>query len=157
MTTTTSDATRRRLDRLSWLLDSAIKVPGLNFRIGLDGLLGLVPVAGDTLTALLSSYIIAEAVRLRVPKRVLLRMGLNTGLDMLLGFIPLVGDIFDFAFKANRKNVQLLSDYVDRPARVRRRSSWQLIGLALLIVAALALVLWLAVALIGLLGSALFG
>ena len=151
----TADARRaadisRRLRRLAWLLDSAIRLPG-GFRIGFDGLIGLVPGVGDLLAALLSSYIVIEAARLKAPSSVLMRMVGNIALELGIGLVPVVGDLFDFVFKANLRNVQLLETYLDQPQATRRRSRWQvgavLLALAALIVAALALVfglLWLA-------------
>lgn len=98
----------RRLDRLASALDSSIPVPFLRTRIGLDGLIGLVPGIGDAATGLLSLYLVAEARRLGVPMTTILRMLGNVGVDALVGAIPLVGDLFDFAYKANRRNVELL-------------------------------------------------
>ncbi len=97
-----------RLDRLANALDSSIPVPFLRTRIGLDGLIGLVPGVGDAATGLLSLYLVAEARRLGVPMTTILRMLGNVGVDTVVGAIPLVGDLFDFAYKANRRNVELL-------------------------------------------------
>jgi hypothetical protein len=95
--------------RLSVLLDSAIKIPGTDLRIGLDPILGaLLPELGDALTAVLSLTLLAVAYRERVPKLVLGRMLINVALDALLGAIPLLGDVFDFAFKANEQNLALI-------------------------------------------------
>lgn len=157
MTKRTSTAAKQRLEKLAWVLDSAIPVPGLKMRVGLDGLLGLVPVAGDTLTTLLSAYIIAEGVRVRAPTSVLLRMGVNSAIDLLIGLIPFFGDIFDFAWKSNRKNVLLLADYLDQPVAVRRGSRWRLVLIAALLVAALFGLLWLVAWLLGAVWTALFG
>ena len=94
------------LERLVSLLDDRFSVGG--FRFGLDGLLGLVPGVGDTVGALASAYVILAARRLGAPRSVLLRMGGNLALDYLVGAIPLLGDLFDFGFKANRRNLDLL-------------------------------------------------
>ena len=95
------------LARLARLLDSSIRLPG-GYRIGIDGLLGLAPGVGDALGAALSLYIIARAHQLGAPGRVLARMLLNVGADALIGTVPLLGDWFDFAFKANQRNLSLL-------------------------------------------------
>ncbi|PSJ47403.1 DUF4112 domain-containing protein [Zobellella endophytica] len=113
-----ADATRARLSRLAWLLDSSIRLPG-GFRIGLDGLIGLVPGVGDLVAAGLSAYIIAEAARMKLPAGVLARMGLNVLLELLVGAIPLFGDLFDFAFKANQRNVRLMDAHFDKMDRTR--------------------------------------
>lgn len=97
-----------RLERLAHLLDTRFTLPGTGLRFGLDGLIGLIPGVGDAATGLISAYIIGEASQMGARKRTILRMMWNTGLDMVLGAVPFVGDIFDFAFKANKKNVDLL-------------------------------------------------
>lgn len=96
-----------RLRRLSYYLDSAIAIPGTNRRIGLDPLLGLLPVAGDLSAAAVSAYIVAEAAALGAPRETVARMVLNLVVDAVFGSIPLVGDVFDAAWKANRRNVRL--------------------------------------------------
>lgn len=98
----------RELDILASIFDDRFKVPGTDFRFGLDGVLGLLPGVGDTVTAGISGYLIVKARQLGVRKRVTVKMLGNVFVDWLLGLIPLVGDIFDFAHKANRKNIDLL-------------------------------------------------
>jgi Domain of unknown function (DUF4112) len=112
-----------RLRQLAHLLDDRFRIPGTSYRVGLDGLIGLVPGVGDVVTTLLSLYIVLEARRLGVPLTKLGRMGLNVGVDAVLGAVPLLGDLFDVAWKANRRNVRLLLDHVDadRPARHARQ------------------------------------
>jgi hypothetical protein len=118
----------QHLDWLSRLLDAAFPIPGTRYRIGLDGLLGLVPGIGDTLGTLLSSYIIFAAARLGAPKRVLLRMVGNVALEGLVGLVPILGDLFDIAWKANLRNLALLhahtADLGQNP-----RSQRQVLGL----------------------------
>lgn len=104
----------RRLEVFARLMDSSIPIPGTPYRTGLDGLLGLIPVAGDLISAGLSSYLFAEALTLKVRKRTLVRMGLNTGVDTVFGAIPLIGDVFDIGFKANAKNARLIIADVER-------------------------------------------
>jgi len=109
------DRTRRRLARLAWLLDSSIPVPGTRFSIGLDALIGLVPVVGDLVGVLLSCYILGEAARLGASRGVLARMALNIALEGVIGVVPLAGDLFDAAWKANQRNLRLLNEWLDRP------------------------------------------
>ena len=97
-----------RLDRLCWLLDDLFRIPGLRWRVGLDALIGLVPGIGDTLTTAASLYVLAAAVRYRVPRVTVLRMGLNLAIDYALGSLPIVGDVFDVWWKANQRNLALL-------------------------------------------------
>lgn len=96
-----------RLKRLFNLLDSRFRVPGTNWRFGLDGIVGLVPGVGDAAGALISLYIVAEAWRLGVRKRTIARMLGNVALDSLFGAVPLAGDLFDFLWKSNARNLRL--------------------------------------------------
>jgi Domain of unknown function (DUF4112) len=102
----------QRVARLAYWLDDRFRIPGTRRRIGLDGLLGLVPGIGDTATALLAAYIVLEGVRVGVPKNVVARMLANVGIDYVLGLVPLVGDLADFAWKANRRNARMLRDHL---------------------------------------------
>ena len=104
--------------RLSVLLDSAIRIPGTNLRIGLDPILGaLLPELGDALTGALALSLLGVAYQQRVPKLVMARMLINIAFDALLGAIPLIGDVFDFAFKANEKNLALIERHRGDPTR----------------------------------------
>jgi hypothetical protein len=106
------EARLKRIRLLSRVLDEQFRIPGTTYRVGLDGLLGLIPGVGDAAGALLSTYILYEAIRLGTPSTVLLRMIANIGIDAVGGVIPIVGDIFDMAWKTNKKNVALLHAYV---------------------------------------------
>ena len=97
-----------RLRRLAWLLDSSIAIPGTRWSVGIDALIGLVPVLGDAAGVLLSSYILVEAARMGASKGVLARMALNIAVEGLVGAIPILGDLFDAGFKANQRNIRLL-------------------------------------------------
>jgi hypothetical protein len=107
----------RRLESLSILMDSAFTIPGTNVRMGLDGLIGLVPVVGDIVTTAISSYILYEARRLGASKLTLARMAGNVAIDGVIGAIPIVGDMFDVAFRANRRNVRILREHLERTSR----------------------------------------
>jgi hypothetical protein len=112
-----------RLRRLSRLLDSAIEIPGTNLRIGLDPLLGLLPVVGDAPTTAASAYVVAEAAALGAPRATLARMCLYLLVDAVFGSVPLVGDAFDVLWRANDRNVRLLEARLADPrgeARDRR-------------------------------------
>jgi hypothetical protein len=128
-----SDA-RERLNRLAWLLDSSIPIPGTPFSIGADALIGLFPFVGDLAGVLLSSYIVREAAALGASKSVLARMALNVAVEGVVGMIPFAGDLFDAAFKANQRNVRLLNAYLDQPARTRRASRAFIVALAFALV-----------------------
>jgi hypothetical protein len=102
----------QRVARLAYWLDDRFRIPGTRRRIGIDGLLGLIPGIGDTATALMASYIVLEAARLGVPKAMLGRMLANVGIDYAIGLVPLVGDLADLAWKANRRNARMLRDHL---------------------------------------------
>ena len=132
----------KHLDRLGWLMDEVFRVPVLGWRFGLDAVLGLIPGLGDTSTSLVSFYILAAAVRYRVPKVTLLRMGLNIAFDYVIGSLPLVGDVADAWWKSNRMNLELLRKRATvsaDEARSGRASDWLFVGgiIAVLIVLAL--------------------
>ena len=98
------------LETLSTYLDGLFRVPGTGWKFGLDSVIGLIPNVGDTLTSLASFYILIAGVRYGVPKITLLRMAFNIGLDYLVGTIPLLGDAFDFVWKANKQNMDLIRE-----------------------------------------------
>lgn len=129
------------LERLSWLMDDLIKIPGLNWRLGLDALVGLIPAFGDSATTLVSFYIFASSVRYGVPKITLLRMGLNLGIDYVVGAVPLVGDLFDAWWKSNQRNVALLSQRATVSASEARQgkiSDWLFVGFMILLLIGIA-------------------
>lgn len=97
-----------RLERLAYFLDASLDVPFTNFRIGIDSLIGLIPGIGDAASGLISLAIIYRGWRLGVSFPVVVRMLLNLLLDVVVGTIPVAGDLFDMAFKANLRNVDLI-------------------------------------------------
>ena len=123
-------------------MDDLFRVPVLGWRFGLDALIGLIPGLGDTTTSLVSFYILAAAVRYRVPKITLLRMGLNIGIDYLVGSLPFVGDVADAWWKSNQMNLDLLRKRATVPAeeaREGRTSDWLFVGGLILGLVALAI------------------
>jgi hypothetical protein len=103
-----------RIDALATLLDTAFILPGTNVRFGFDALIGLVPGIGDAVTTALSLYIVHEARQLGAPRHVIARMLANVMIDGLVGAVPLVGDAFDVVWRANRRNMRLLQDWLRR-------------------------------------------
>ena len=123
-------------------MDEVFRVPVLGWRFGLDALLGLIPVLGDTSTSLVSFYILAAAVRYRVPKITILRMGLNIAFDYVIGSLPLVGDVVDAWWKSNRMNLDLLRKRATvsaEEARSGRASDWLFVGGIIVVLILLAL------------------
>jgi hypothetical protein len=111
-----------RLDALASLLDTAILIPSTNVRFGLDAVIGLVPGIGDAITTMLSLYIVKEARALGAPRHVILRMLGNVALDGVVGVVPLAGDLFDVMWRANRRNMKLLRDWLERTEVTAQRS-----------------------------------
>jgi hypothetical protein len=101
-----------RIDVLATLLDTAFILPGTNVRFGLDALIGLAPGIGDVITTAISLYIVHEARQLGAPRHLLFRMLINVALDGIIGAVPVVGDAFDVVWRANRRNVRLLRDWL---------------------------------------------
>ncbi|MCI5066104.1 DUF4112 domain-containing protein [bacterium] len=108
------------IQRLTELLDAAFCIPGTKIRIGVDSVIGLVPGVGDSVSAMLSSYLLYRGARLGVRKRTLLRMTMNLVIDATLGIIPIFGDIFDVAYKANIRNLHLIEEDLRRADRESR-------------------------------------
>lgn len=131
--------TRQRLAWIAWLLDSSIPIPGTSFTVGIDAVIGLVPVLGDLIGVLLSTYILGEAARLGAPRSLLMRMSFNVGVEGIVGMIPFLGDAFDAAWKANQKNVRLLDGWLDSPQKARRSSRLFAVLLVLVVASFLAL------------------
>jgi hypothetical protein len=105
---------RRRVEALEALLERAFVVPGLNRPVGLDALVGLVPVAGDAIGALLGLYLVWEARNLGMSKWQLARMAGRVGIDSLLGAVPVAGDLFDFLYRSNSRNLKTIRKHLDR-------------------------------------------
>lgn len=135
------------LERVSRVLDAAVRIPGTGIRVGLDPILGLLPGVGDWAGGLASAYILVRAAKLGAARPTLLRMALNLGVDMLVGAVPVLGDLFDVGWRANQRNLALLRAHLDAPERRRRADRGfvvtLLVGLGVLLLASVALGLWL--------------
>ena len=105
---------RLRIEALERMLEGMIRVPVLGRKVGLDALLGLVPVAGDALAAMLGLYIVWEGRNLGLSRWQLWRMTANVGADTLIGAIPLAGDLFDFLYRSNTRNLKIIKRHLDR-------------------------------------------
>ncbi|MGD1717803.1 DUF4112 domain-containing protein [Dapis sp. BLCC M172] len=133
----------RELRKLSDLLDNAIRVPGTSLGIGLDPVLGLIPGGGDVLGGLISVYIVFSAATMGLPKETLTRMASNIVFDSLAGIVPVFGDLFDVAWKANSKNMDLLESHLEYPQVSKSADRWFIFlvlgGLILFVIAIAAL------------------
>ena len=107
-------AVRRRIEAMEALLERAFVIPGINRPVGLDAMIGLVPVVGDVIAAAMGAWIVWEARNLGMSKFHLARMAGNVGIDAALGAIPIVGDLFDIAFRSNTRNLRIVRRWMDK-------------------------------------------
>ena len=107
-------AIRQRIEVMEHMLENALTVPGTRFRLGLDAILGVIPVVGDLISAAMGAWIVWEARNLGMPKWQLWRMGANVGIDTAIGAIPFVGDAFDLVFRSNSKNLRIIRKHLDK-------------------------------------------
>ena len=105
---------RRRLEAMEGLLERAFTIPGTNYRVGLDAIVGLVPVVGDLIAAAMGSWLIWEGKNLGMSRFHLWRMAGNIGVDTALGLVPVVGDVFDLAFRSNTRNLRIVKRWLDK-------------------------------------------
>jgi hypothetical protein len=142
------DRRLKRIERLGYLLDNAIRIPGTRYRIGFDALIGLLPGFGDLAGAAFSAYIVLEAARYALPNVTLLRMVSNIALEVVVGAVPLLGDLFDASWKANARNLSLLKAHLGSQGTRQRRADRRLMaailfGLLLLLIGLGAALYWL--------------
>ena len=107
-------AVRQRIEALERLLERGFTVPGTSQPVGLDAIVGLIPVVGDMITAAMGAYLIWEASNLGLPKWKLWRMGGNLVFDSAVGAIPVAGDVFDFLFRSNSRNLRIVRRHLDK-------------------------------------------
>jgi len=105
---------RKRIEAMEILLERSLKVPGTNIPIGLDSVIGLVPVIGDIIAAAMGAYIVWEARNLGLPKWKLARMAGNVALDTAVGAVPVVGDALDFIYRSNSRNLKIVKKHLDK-------------------------------------------
>lgn len=138
-------AAERRIGRVTHLLDEIVGIPGTSIRVGLDPVIGLVPVVGDAVAALVGIWVIGEAARFGVPRLVLGRMIVNLVLDLGIGAIPLIGDLYDVTMRSNSRNLALFRRHALDPDASTRGERAFLGGLVLLLVG----LVWLLATLLG--------
>jgi Domain of unknown function (DUF4112) len=107
-------AVRQRVEALEQLLERRLHIPGTKIPVGLDSIIGLVPVLGDVVTAAMGAYMVWEARNLGMSKFQLMRMAANVGIDTALGAIPVAGDAFDLLWRSNSKNLRIIKKHLDK-------------------------------------------
>ena len=108
------DSIRRRIEAMEMLLERSFVIPGINRPVGLDVIVGLIPVVGDVIAAAMGAYIVWEARNLGLPRWKLWRMGGNVAFDTALGAVPVAGDLFDFLFRSNTRNLKIVRRHLDK-------------------------------------------
>ena len=103
-----------QLETLAHLMDNAFEIPGTKIRFGIDSFIGLIPVLGDTISLAISAFIMSYAKQINLPKHKIWQMRFNAFMDWLIGIVPFIGDAFDVAWKANRKNVKIMKDHIEK-------------------------------------------
>jgi hypothetical protein len=144
------------LRKFAFLMDQAFPIPGTNIRVGFDAVLGLIPWIGDIIGGILSTWIIAGALRHRVPMRTILRMVWNVVVDLSFGAVPVAGDVFDFMYEENMMNMRLLEKHRDRtrPPRSGKQIAFVLgVIITFLVLFALLLIAAVVAAVIALIGQ----
>jgi hypothetical protein len=142
-------AAERRIGRVTHVLDELVSVPGTPIKVGLDPVIGVIPIAGDALAALIGLWVILEASRFGVPRVVLGRMVANLVMDLGIGAIPLLGDAYDLFFRSNSRNLELFRRHALDPGASTRGEQGFFIGLVVLAIG----LLWLAATVVGWIGS----
>ncbi len=156
--TRTTELQRPRVDRsralteveaLAWLLDNSIPVPGTGGRrLGIDAIIGLVPIFGDLVSGGLGLFVVWRGSRMGLPRGVVARMLANSAIDFVIGSIPLIGDAFDLWFKANTRNLGIMRRYIEYPD-TSTRNEWLVISaLVGILIAIVAVIGWMIVAVI---------
>lgn len=139
----------QRVDKLANVLDDAIAIPGTRWRMGLDSILGLIPVAGDIAGAGITLYLVGTAAQVGAPKHLIVRMLSNAGIDLAVGVVPVLGDVLDVAWRANRRNANLLRNHL-KAQQIREEivtlksklAGWGVVLIGVLMLSALGWGLW---------------
>ena len=137
----------RNLERISSIMDSSIRLPG-GYRIGWDGIIGLIPGIGDLVGMGVSLYIMTGAMRLGASRMTMLRMLGNVALESFVGAIPVFGDLFDLAFKANSRNMQILNKQLSDPVTTKAQSSVRVLLWSTAAIIVILLISWLVIAIV---------
>ena len=152
----TPNAVSPEIELLAKLMDSVFHIPGIGVRLGFDAILGLIPGLGDSVTSIVSLYLLHAARKQGLPRVAMIRMVVNVLIDVILGSIPFVGDLFDVFWKANEKNVAIMRRHAAANPAIERKATWSdwlfLLGAALVLIAfvvgsayiAISLVVWIA-------------
>tara|TARA_B100001029_G_C14841701_1_gene328718 strand:+ start:56 stop:505 length:450 start_codon:yes stop_codon:yes gene_type:complete len=131
-----------RLKLLSKRLDNNFIIPGTKYKIGLDPIIGAIPVIGDLIGALLSTYIMYSGIKMGVSRSIVAQMATNIALDFAIGWIPIIGDIFDIIWKANQRNVKLIEESIVVEEKESATANYMIIaGLVIILIVTIFVIL----------------
>lgn len=150
-------AVETRIRRVTDVLDELVPIPGTRHRFGVDPIIGLIPVVGDVVGALVGLWVIGEATRFGVPRIVVARMSVNLLVDLAIGIIPFIGDLFDFVSRSNSKNLTLFRTHALDPGASTAGHQAFFVGVVIVVIGAIWLVTTIVVRFFEALGAALFG
>ena len=146
-------AVEARIGRVTRVLDDLVPVPGTSQRVGVDPLIGLIPIVGDAVAAAVGGWVILEAARFGVPRVALARMVVNLLVDLGIGAIPLLGDVLDVVSRSNSANLRIFREHALDPDASTSGHRAFFLGLALVLVGAIWALVWVAAAVIDALGT----
>lgn len=133
-------ARARTSKRMAWLLDECIRVPGTDFKFGLDPIIGMIPGGGEFVATMAGATVLGESAKKGIPFRTLFKMAGNMLLNALVGLVPGVGDLFSVWFKSNKRNYELLTQFLDDEDGNEARGGWwpmmmvvSLVGMVLIV------------------------
>ena len=138
-------AAERRIGRVTHALDELIAVPGTPVKVGLDPVIGLIPIVGDAVAGIVGAWVIAEAARFGIPRIVVGRMIVNLVVDLAIGAVPVLGDLFDVVFRANSRNLALFRRHALEPDASTRSDQAFFVGVVLVLVG----IVWLLLTVLG--------
>ncbi|MDF1814885.1 MAG: DUF4112 domain-containing protein [Verrucomicrobiales bacterium] len=135
-----SSARAKASKRMAWLLDECIRIPGTNIKFGLDPIMGMIPGGGEFVATMAGATVLGEAGKKGIPFGTLVRMGGNMLLNALVGIVPGLGDLFSFWFKSNKRNYEMLNEFLDSDEGKEAEGGWWPILMVGIIIGAVLLV-----------------
>lgn len=142
------NAAAARIERVTHVMDELIPIPGTGQRVGVDPIIGLIPVVGDVVAAFVGGWVILEAARFGVPRIALARMVVNFSVDLLIGLIPIIGDVFDVVSRSNSANLAIFRRHALEPDATTTDHRLFFLGLGVLLVGLIWLMVQLAARLV---------
>ena len=122
-----------RLKLLSERLDELTRIPGTNQKVGIDAIIGVIPILGDFIGVVFSTYIMYSGIKMGVSSKVVTKMAANIAIEFIIGWIPIIGDVFDILWKANKRNVELIED-VTTEKQINEKLNYLIVALLITLI-----------------------